>query len=43
MGKHRLTEAAAEGRRVHYAGRELSLGKKIAIVFIGSLTISWPR
>ncbi|HKR66836.1 MAG TPA: methyl-accepting chemotaxis protein [Thermoanaerobaculia bacterium] len=39
MGKHRLTEAA-EGKRVHYIGRELSLGKKIAIVFIGSLTIS---
>ena len=28
------------GQRVHYAGRELSLGKKIAIVFIGSFTIS---
>jgi methyl-accepting chemotaxis protein len=41
MGKHRLTEAAAAaGLRVHYTGRELSLGKKIAIVFIGSLTIS---
>jgi methyl-accepting chemotaxis protein len=39
MGKHRLTEAA-EGQRVHYTGRELSLGKKIALVFIGSLTIS---
>jgi methyl-accepting chemotaxis protein len=39
MGKHRLVEAAA-GRRVHYEGSELSLGKKIAIVFIGSLTIS---
>jgi methyl-accepting chemotaxis protein len=39
MGKHRLHEAAA-GQRVHYVGRELSLGKKIAIVFIGSLTIS---
>ena len=39
MGKHRLTEAAA-GRRVHYEGSELTLGKKIAIVFIGSLTIS---
>ncbi|HEX2061570.1 MAG TPA: methyl-accepting chemotaxis protein, partial [Thermoanaerobaculia bacterium] len=39
MGKHRLTEAAGE-RRVHYTGGELSLGKKIAIVFIGSLTIS---
>lgn len=41
MGKYRLTEAAAAaGMRVHYTGRELSLGKKIAIVFIGSLTIS---
>jgi methyl-accepting chemotaxis protein len=39
MGKHRLTEAAA-GRGIHYKGSELSLGKKIAIVFIGSLTIS---
>jgi methyl-accepting chemotaxis protein len=39
MGKHRLTEAAA-GKRVHYVGRPLSLGKKIALVFIGSLTIS---
>jgi methyl-accepting chemotaxis protein len=39
MGKHRLIEAA-EGQRVHYTGRELSLGKKIALVFIGSLTIS---
>ncbi len=39
MGKHQLTEATA-GRRVHYEGSELSLGKKIAIVFIGSLTIS---
>jgi methyl-accepting chemotaxis protein len=41
MGKHRLTSAAAEaGQRVHYTGSELSLGKKIAIVFIGSFTIS---
>jgi methyl-accepting chemotaxis protein len=41
MGKYRLTEAAAAaGMRVHYTGRELSLGKKIAVVFIGSLTIS---
>lgn len=39
MGKHRLHEAAGE-KRAHYVGRELSLGKKIAIVFIGSLTIS---
>ncbi|MDP9190161.1 MAG: methyl-accepting chemotaxis protein [Acidobacteriota bacterium] len=41
MGKHRLTEAAAAtGLRVHYTGNELTLGKKIAVVFIGSLTIS---
>lgn len=41
MGKHRLSEAASEaGIRVHYTGSGLSLGKKIAIVFIGSLTIS---
>jgi len=39
MGKHRLMEAT-EGKRVHYTGSELSLGKKIAVVFIGSLTIS---
>jgi methyl-accepting chemotaxis protein len=39
MGKHRLMDAA-KGKQVHYVGRELSLGKKIAIVFIGSLTIS---
>lgn len=39
MGKHQLMKAA-RGRQVHYVGRELSLGKKIAIVFIGSLTIA---
>ena len=39
MGKHRLLEAAGSAR-VHYAGRGLSLGTKIAAVFIGSLTIS---
>lgn len=39
MGKHRLMAAAA-GRRVHYTGRPTSLGKKIAIIFIGSLAIS---
>jgi len=39
MGKHRLINAA-RGHRIHYEGGELSLGKKIAIVFIGSLTIS---
>src|SRR5215203_3460780 len=32
MGKHRLSEgAAAAGLRAHYTGRELSLGKKIAV------------
>lgn len=39
MGKHRLTEAA-EGQHVQFTGSELSLGRKIAVVFIGSLTIS---
>ncbi|HUR80253.1 MAG TPA: methyl-accepting chemotaxis protein [Thermoanaerobaculia bacterium] len=39
MGKHRLVDAA-HGKTVRYAGRGLSLGRKIAIVFIGSLTIS---
>src|SRR5688500_6747747 len=39
MGKHRLLEAAGTAR-VHYTGRGLSLGTKIAAVFIGSLTIS---
>jgi methyl-accepting chemotaxis protein len=39
MGKHRLLEAAGNAR-VHYLGRGLSLGTKIAVVFIGSLTVS---
>jgi len=39
MGKHQLLAAAGESR-VHYIGRELSLGKKIAAVFIGAFTIS---
>ncbi len=39
MGKHRLLEAA-EGKRIHYVGGELSVGKKIALVFIGSFVIS---
>jgi len=39
MGKYRLAEAAGE-RRVHYVGRGLTLGQKIAAVFIGSLTVS---
>ena len=39
MGKHRLMEAA-QGKPVRYTGRGLSLGRKIAVVFIGSLTLS---
>jgi methyl-accepting chemotaxis protein len=39
MGKHRLLEAAGTAR-VHYLGRGVSLGTKIAAVFIGSLTVS---
>ena len=39
MGKHRLVEAA-QGKPIRYSGSGLSLGKKIAVVFIGSLTIS---
>jgi methyl-accepting chemotaxis protein len=39
MGKHRLVEAA-RGRSIRYTGRGLTLGKKIALVFIGSLTLS---
>jgi methyl-accepting chemotaxis protein len=39
MGKHRLLEAAGD-QRVHYLGGGLSLGTKIAAVFIGSLTVS---
>ncbi|HYI13245.1 MAG TPA: HAMP domain-containing methyl-accepting chemotaxis protein [Thermoanaerobaculia bacterium] len=39
MGKGMLVRAA-EGKRIRYTGRPLSLGKKIAIVFIGALTIS---
>jgi methyl-accepting chemotaxis protein len=39
MGKHRLLEAT-EGKRVHYVGDELTLGKKIALVFIGSFVLS---
>jgi methyl-accepting chemotaxis protein len=38
-GKHRLM-SAARGKPIRYTGSGLSLGKKIAIVFIGSLTIS---
>jgi methyl-accepting chemotaxis protein len=39
MGKHRLLEATGDAR-VHYVGREISLGKKIAVVFIGAFTIA---
>lgn len=39
MGKHRLLDAAGAAR-IHYTGRGLPLGTKIAAVFIGSLTIS---
>ncbi|HET7436994.1 MAG TPA: methyl-accepting chemotaxis protein, partial [Thermoanaerobaculia bacterium] len=39
MGKHRLIEAAGESR-VRFVGRELSLGKKVAIIFIGSFIVS---
>lgn len=38
-GKHRLM-SAARGKPIRYTGSGLSLGRKIAIVFIGSLTIS---
>jgi methyl-accepting chemotaxis protein len=39
MGKHRLVQAAG-ARPIRYTGGGLSLGRKIAIVFIGSLTIA---
>jgi methyl-accepting chemotaxis protein len=39
MGKYRLVQAA-KGKPIRYTGRGLPLGRKIAIVFIGSLTIS---
>jgi methyl-accepting chemotaxis protein len=39
MGKHRLVEAA-QGKPIRYTGNGISLGRKIAIVFIGSLTLS---
>lgn len=39
MGKHQLLRAAA-GKRVHYTGSGITLGKKIAIIFIGSLSVS---
>ena len=40
MGKHQLTHFAAGRGKVRYVGRELSLGKKIAIVFIGAFILS---
>ena len=39
MGKHRLVQAA-QGKPIRYTGNGISLGRKIAIVFIGSLTLS---
>ncbi|HEX7152167.1 MAG TPA: methyl-accepting chemotaxis protein [Thermoanaerobaculia bacterium] len=42
MGKHQLRRAAEESgaESLHYQGRQLSLGRKIAIVFIGSFIVS---
>ena len=39
MGKHRLVQAA-QGKPIRYNGSGLPLGRKIAFVFIGCLTIS---
>lgn len=39
VGKHRIMEAAPT-TRLHYVGRELSLGRKIAFVFIGLFLIA---
>ena len=39
MGKHRIVEAAP-ATQLHYVGGGLTLGKKIAIVFIGSLLLA---
>ncbi|MGZ4808602.1 MAG: hypothetical protein ACXV7D_04665, partial [Thermoanaerobaculia bacterium] len=39
-GKYLLSEAAAGRPNVQYTGREFSLGRKIAIVFIGSFLVS---
>ena len=39
-GKQQLLAAAAGVSRARYVGRELSIGRKIAIVFIGSFLIS---
>jgi methyl-accepting chemotaxis protein len=39
-GKHRLVEYATGTDDLRYTGRELSLGRKIAIVFMGSLLVA---
>jgi methyl-accepting chemotaxis protein len=39
-GKHRLVEYATGSEDLRYTGRELSLGRKIAIVFMGSLLVA---
>lgn len=40
IGKHRLIEYACASANLHYVGRELSLGRKIVIVFVGTFLIS---
>ncbi|HEY2092671.1 MAG TPA: HAMP domain-containing methyl-accepting chemotaxis protein [Thermoanaerobaculia bacterium] len=39
-GKHRLVEYATGSEDLRYTGRELSLGRKVAIVFMGSLLVA---
>jgi methyl-accepting chemotaxis protein len=39
-GKQRLVEHGQRAERIHFTGRRLPLGRKIAIVFIGSFIIS---
>ncbi|HEY2324115.1 MAG TPA: methyl-accepting chemotaxis protein [Thermoanaerobaculia bacterium] len=39
-GKHRLVEYATGSEDLRYTGRELTLGRKIAIVFMGSLLVA---
>jgi methyl-accepting chemotaxis protein len=39
MGKHRIVEASPT-TRLHYIGREISLGRKIAFVFIGLFLVA---
>ena len=39
-GKHRLVEFAAGADELRYTGREFSLGRKVAIVFMGSLLVA---